>query len=101
MRQSTIRLFLIMATISIVGITAMQLFWVKRAFDLKETQFNHNVNLALKQVAQAILTFNNHKIPAANTVKQLSEDYFVVMVNDKIDANLLETLLRQEFTKRN
>jgi two-component system, OmpR family, phosphate regulon sensor histidine kinase PhoR len=101
MKQRTIRLFLILATVSIIGITATQLFWVKKAFDLKETQFNHNVNLALRNVAQAILTFNNHKIPAANTVKQLSSDYFVVMVNDVIDANLLETLLRREFGKRN
>src|SRR5688572_18877238 len=38
--------------------------------------------------------------PAANPVKQVSTNYFIVMVNGDVDASLLEFLLRSEFEKR-
>ena len=36
-----------------------------------------------------------------NPVKQVSTNYFIVMVNGEVDASLLEFLLRSEFEKRN
>lgn len=91
----------ILAVISIVGISITQYFWVKKAFDLHEKEFNHNVNIALKIVAEDLLKYNNTTTPRVNPVNQLSENYFAVMVNDVIDANLLEDLLKSELEKRN
>jgi len=91
----------VLATLSIVGITITQVYWVKRAFDLKEDEFERNVNTALLNVAQQIYSFNDHgPAPSHNPVKQLSTNYFVVMVNSQIDASLLEYMLRTEFDKR-
>lgn len=90
-----------LATLSIVGITITQVYWVKRAFDLKEDEFERNVNTALLNVAQQIYSFADHgPAPTHNPVKQLSTNYFVVMVNSQVDANLLEFMLRTEFDKR-
>lgn len=101
MKSSTIRFIVVLATLSIVGITITQVYWVKRAFDLKEDEFTRNVNTALLNVAQQIYSFNNHgPAPAHNPVKQLSTNYFIVMVNSQIDASLLEYMLRTEFDKR-
>lgn len=101
MKSSTIRLIVVLATLCIVGITITQVYWVKRAFDLKEAEFERQVNTALINVAQQIFSFSNTPAPANNPVKQLSTNYFVVMVNSEIDASLLEFLLRTEFEKRN
>lgn len=101
MKNSTIRLIVVLATLCIVGITITQVYWVKRAFDLKEAEFERQVNTALINVAQQIFSLSNTPSPSNNPVKQLSTNYFVVSVNNQIDASLLEFLLRTEFEKRN
>jgi two-component system phosphate regulon sensor histidine kinase PhoR len=100
-KGSTIRLVVILATLSIVGITFTQIYWVKRAFNLKEAEFDRSVNAALYNVAHQIFEIRNTPSPANNPVKQLSTNYFVVVVNSEIDASLLEFLLRTEFERRN
>lgn len=101
MKTSTIRFVVILAALSIVGITITQVYWVRRAFDLKEAEFERTVNTALYNVAQQIFEINKTVSPHANPVKQLSTNYFVVSVNSDIEAGLLEVLLRNEFDKRN
>lgn len=101
MKSSTIRFIVVLATISILGISVTQIYWVKRAFGLKEAEFDRQVNTALFNVASQIFSLNNTPSPANNPVKQISTNYYVVMVNSDIDANLLEFLLRSEFEKRN
>lgn len=101
MKSSTIRFIVVLATISILGISITQIYWVKRAFGLKEAEFDRQVNTALFNVASQIFSLNNTPSPANNPVKQVSTNYYVVMVNSDIDANLLEFLLRSEFEKRN
>ena len=89
-KSSSIRLIVILATLCIVGITFTQIYWVRRAFDLKEGEFNRTVNAALYNVAQQIYEINKTPSPANNPIRQLSTNYFVVMVNSEIDASLLE-----------
>lgn len=101
MKSSTIRLIVVLATISILGISVTQVYWVKRAFGLKEAEFDRQVNTALINVATQIFSLNNTPSPANNPVKQISTNYYVVMVNSEIDASLLEFLLRSEFERRN
>src|SRR5688572_23377078 len=101
MTSSSIRFFVILGTLCIVGITITQLYWVRRAFDLKEAEFERTVSAALFTVANQIFDINNTPSPAMNPVKQVSTNYFIVMVNGEVDAPLLEFLLRSEFEKRN
>jgi two-component system, OmpR family, phosphate regulon sensor histidine kinase PhoR len=91
----------ILGTLCIVGIAITQLYWVRRAFDMKEDEFERTVSAALINVANQIYTLNNTPSPAVNPVEQLSTNYFVVQVNGDVDASLLEFLLRSEFEKRN
>lgn len=100
-KNSTIRLVVLLAALCIVGITITQLYWVRRAFDLKEAEFERTVSAALYNVAQQIFEINKTPSPAVNPVKQVSTNYFIVMVNNEIDAGLLEYLIRIEFEKRN
>ncbi|HEX8532087.1 MAG TPA: HAMP domain-containing sensor histidine kinase [Cytophagales bacterium] len=101
MKRSTIRLVVVLATLSIIGITVTQLFWVKRAFDFRENEFDQNVTDALTQVARSILKYNNHPAWSLDhPVQRVSNSYYAVMVNDVIPTGLLEPLLKNELEKR-
>lgn len=99
MTRSTIRLIIALATFSIVGIMVTQVYWVRRAFDMKEKQFHQTIHVALREVAQKIAVINQHTVKPVS-ITQLSSDYFVVNVNDVIDANVLEHLLKEAFAQR-
>ncbi|GIL22727.1 MAG: two-component sensor histidine kinase [Bacteroidota bacterium] len=96
----TLRIVIVLATISIVGIAATQLYWVRKAYDLKKNQFNQDVTAALTNVANKILEINKTPVPANSLVNQVTTNYFTVLVNGPIDNNLLEFLLVTELEKR-
>lgn len=100
MKRQTLRYVLILAAFSIAGVISIQIYWFSRAFDLRETQFNQSVTIALRNVSDQMHTYSNRPIPRVNPVEQLSSNYYVVMLNNVIDAGLLETLLINEFSKR-
>ncbi len=86
---------------SIGGIIFTQVYWVRKAFDIRENQFNRDVTSALGNVARKIFEINKTPSSANNPVTQISTNYFIVLVNGPIDASVLEFLLISEFEKRN
>lgn len=101
MTRNTIRLVALLGTISIIGIMVIQIYWVQKALDINQKQFNQTINIALKNVADNIATFNHSIPPAENPVNQLSSNYYVVNVNTVIDASVLEHYLREAFVNVN
>ncbi|MEJ0055487.1 MAG: HAMP domain-containing sensor histidine kinase [Bacteroidota bacterium] len=101
MSRTTLRIVIVLAALSIAGITFTQIYWVRKAFDIRENQFYRDVNASLSNVAQKIFEINNTPSPANNPIKQLSTNYFVILVNGPIDSGVLEYLLVTEFEKRN
>lgn len=90
-----------LAALSIAGITITQIYWVRKAFDLKQADFDRQVNTALLSVAQQFFIINNAPAPVNNPVVQISTNYYAVMLNSDINPNVLEFLLQTEFEKRN
>ncbi|MDN4166161.1 HAMP domain-containing sensor histidine kinase [Cytophagales bacterium LB-30] len=101
MSRYSIRIIIVLGVLAIGGIIPIQVYWVTRAFDLREKQFNQNVQVALKRVAEEIRSFNNTQAPVHDPVSQLSSSYFVVNVQDVINTQLLEYYLKREFEKVN
>jgi len=101
MNRNTIRLVVILATASILGITITQFYWMKRVFDIKEREFNLSVNNALKMVSERLCDCEEENLPSRNPVDQISSTYFVVSVNENIDPAYLDYYLRDELSKRN
>jgi two-component system phosphate regulon sensor histidine kinase PhoR len=99
--RTTLRIVIILAAFSIAGITFTQIYWVRKAFNLRENQFNRDITTSLNNVAQKIFEINKTPAPTSNIITQVSTNYFVVLVNGPIDAGVLEFLLRTEFQKRN
>lgn len=101
MKTSTLRIVVILAALSIVGITITQVYWVRKAFRLQQGDFDRQVNTALVSVAQQFFKMAETPSPANNPVVQISDNYYAVMLNSDINPNLLEFLLQTEFEKRN
>jgi len=107
MKRNSIGFVIIMATISVVGILLIQFFFLKNSYDLNEKQFHQLTTSALRSVASQINEYNAklyHKVAKLNDggqVEQISNNYYVVNVNNVIDPNLLEHFLKTEFKRRN
>jgi len=101
MNTKTIRIIILFAVVSLVGMIATQIFWVKNAYNLEEKQFNDRVHLALTNVTRELLKINKDESVLMNPVKQVSSNYFTTIINDTVHPYLLETLLKKHFTNRN
>ncbi|MDQ3071904.1 MAG: HAMP domain-containing histidine kinase [Bacteroidota bacterium] len=101
MKRNTFRLVVLLGTFSIIGIIIIQIYWVRRSFDIKDKEFNQTISIALKNVASQLAAFNKAELPSGHPVNQLSSAYFVVNVNTTIDANILEHYLKSEFARHN
>jgi two-component system, OmpR family, phosphate regulon sensor histidine kinase PhoR len=100
LNRNTIRLLILLGTLSITGILAVQAYWVKSAFDLKEQQFRQSVMISLRNVANRISTL--YKLSKFdNPVSQLSSDYYAVNLRIPLEADVLEHYLKEEFKKQN
>ncbi|MFN3783006.1 MAG: sensor histidine kinase [Spirosomataceae bacterium] len=98
MSRKSIQYFLILGVFSLIGIISVQIYWVKKAFDLEEKQFRQTVMIALRNVANQIAT--SHKLAVIeNPVSQLSSNYYVVNIRIPLDEKLLAYLLQEEFSK--
>ncbi|MFU8843439.1 MAG: sensor histidine kinase [Bacteroidales bacterium] len=101
MKSNHIRIAVLLGMISIVGITVFQYFWVNQSFGLAERQFNQTVEIALYNVAKKMAEFNGRELPNENPVRQSSSNYFIVDINDVIDASILDHFLKTEFEYSN
>lgn len=101
MSRLTLRMVIILAGISITGITITQIYWVRKAFDIRENQFNRDVETALRQVANRLAEANGISPPANDPVTQLTTNYFVADVSGPVSASMLEILLIAEFERQN
>jgi two-component system phosphate regulon sensor histidine kinase PhoR len=100
MKNATIRLIFVLALLSAAGIIATQVYWVKRAYDLEEKEFNLKVNTGLRNVALKIWEMKKVQPLVYNVVDQVTPDYFIVQINDHMDAYVLEHFLKVEFERR-
>ena len=101
MKRNTIRLTIILGIISIIGIIVIQIYLLKKEFNLRERHLNQSIQIALRNVAEILSEYNNTTLPYENIVYQYSSNYYLVNVNDIIDAELLEHYLIRELKKLN
>ena len=92
---------MMLGSVSIIGIILFQLYWVNQTYSLSEQQFNQRVQIALYNVSEKMLAFNGHEPANENPVRQISSNYFIVDINDIIDASILDHYLKTEFEYQN
>ncbi len=99
MSRKTIRIVLILGWISIIGILATQVIWVHKTFTNQDKEFNDRAYIALNNVTEEILALNKDSALIYNPVTQVSNNSYVVQMNDTLHPYLLESLLAAEFRR--
>ncbi|WP_028666696.1 sensor histidine kinase [Runella zeae] len=98
MSRTTIRLLVILSTLSIIGVIVTQIYWVRKALAMRERQFNQQVHVSLQEVAEQLAQLNAVMLHN-NPVEQLSSNYFLVNTNSMVDPGILEHYLKASFLK--
>lgn len=100
MKFTNVRIVVFIGLIAFIGIIAIQVYWLRQAFDLEEKKFSQNIQVSLLEVANEIDTYYGYQAPLINPVKKVSEDYYVVNIHNDFEAKLLELYLINIFEKR-
>lgn len=85
----------VFGTLAILSIIAAQTWWVTNIWDLKEEEFHEKVNIALLNVAGEFEKLGRN-LPEYDLINQVSPNFYIVNVNDNINASNLEYFLRSE-----
>lgn len=95
MNNNIIIRVVILGAFSILGIIAVQWYWVMNTWDMKEQEFHDKVNIALLKVADTFKKLGK-PLPTYDLIDRVSSNYYVVNVNDVINAYNLEYILQTE-----
>jgi two-component system phosphate regulon sensor histidine kinase PhoR len=79
----------------------VQLLWTRQAFNLEEKKFSQKAHIALLEVAKKLYEGTNHELPSENPIEKISNDYYIVNVNNDFEPEILEYYLKSEFEKIN
>ncbi len=95
MKNSTIIRVVLVGALAIISIIGVQTWWVMKTWDVKANEFHERVVVALLNVAKEFEKLGN-QLPAYDLITQVTSNYYVVNINDVINANNLEFFLRRE-----
>jgi two-component system phosphate regulon sensor histidine kinase PhoR len=98
--RQTIRAVILFGVIAICGIIGIQIYWMKKAFDIQDQQFRQGVMVGLRNVANNISKADSFPI-IKNPVEQVSSDYYVVNLRMPLEPWILEHYLIEEFKSKN
>ncbi|UCG28102.1 MAG: HAMP domain-containing histidine kinase [Bacteroidales bacterium] len=101
MSGRAIRVIIILGVISIIGIISIQIYFIQKSFDIKDKQLDQSIHIILRNVAEAICSYNNTILPYENPVFRQTSDYYIVDINSVINAEVLEHSLTTELQRRN
>ncbi len=97
MGENLIKRVLILGMTAIIGIIAVQSYWLTKSWDIRDNDFDRSVHIALRNAAQLVANANKSVLPKYNLIQRKSSNVYVVNVNTKIrDFRKLEAYLLQE-----
>lgn len=92
MNKKSIRLIIAFATFSMIGLICTQMFWVKNAFKLSETQYDNRVTIALQGALDDYVRSkektNNDPYQGCFAASEITDSLFINLVPDEIDSLL-------------
>lgn len=99
MSNRTIRIIIITAALSLLGLVWLQIYWVRQAYRFSNDQFDSRVSLALMSVANQVNRFNKDSTAVREPVTQVATNYFMVQINGVVSPDHLQNLLLIEFNR--
>jgi two-component system phosphate regulon sensor histidine kinase PhoR len=101
MKLNKLNSSIVIGLIAIIGILVAQLLWTKEAFTIEEKKFSQKTHIALLDVAKKLYQGTNHELPGKNPVQKISNDYYIVNIDNDFEPEILEFYLISEFKKMN
>ena len=77
----------------------MQLILLNQAFLFEKKEMENKIHFALQDVVKKIYDDNNSSLPITNQIQKVSDNYYIVNVNDVFENNILEHYLKTELNK--
>jgi two-component system, OmpR family, phosphate regulon sensor histidine kinase PhoR len=99
LKFNKLNIIVFIGLIAIVGVLIMQLLMLNRAYAFEKKELGEKIHFALQDVVNRIYRDNENELPNTSPIKKVSEDYYVVNVDDVFEAEILEYYLNSEFQK--
>lgn len=100
MKKRVITRIVILGSLLVLSMLAFQFYWVYQNWNIENQRFKQTVTQALFKVTSAVAEHEKISLPDHNLIRAVSNTYFVVNINNVIDAGVLERFLIQEFQAR-
>jgi two-component system phosphate regulon sensor histidine kinase PhoR len=97
MEIKKLNIIITLGFVAIIGILIAQLLWTRQAYNLEDKKFNQTVNIALLEVAEKMS--GGKTSFTESPVQNISNDYYVVNINNEFHPAILEHYLKTEFTR--
>jgi two-component system, OmpR family, phosphate regulon sensor histidine kinase PhoR len=85
--------------LSIIGVIVLQLLTLQKAYKYERNEINNKIDLVLTDVVKSIYKDNKSRLDVINQINKVTEDYYIVNVNDAFDHTILQYYLKNEFEK--
>jgi two-component system phosphate regulon sensor histidine kinase PhoR len=95
MRKKAIMIIIILASASLIGIVLTQLFWVGKAFELKEEHFDNSIRISMKSVLNRLIEHKNDST-FKEELEKLKCRKLKLDVTDIVPPELLDSLIEEE-----
>jgi two-component system phosphate regulon sensor histidine kinase PhoR len=92
---------MLVAFLGAIGIIITQTYWVRKAYQLQEKEFELKTNLALRNVASNIAELKHIQLPIYSPVEQVSPDFYIVQINVQVEKEVLAHFMQASFTRQN
>lgn len=99
MKINKLNSIILLGLIAIISILVAQLLWTKEAFTLEQKKLSQKANIALFEVARKLYNGKDHEPSCQNPVRKISNDYYIVNIENAFEPDILEFYLRSEFKK--
>jgi len=97
-KQKTITITIIITSLALLGVIVTQLFWVNNAVQLKNEQFNKNVNLGLNKIVNQLLTLQNDSILLERFKLDNSDEVTNhIKFLHAVQPQLIDSIIKSEF----
>lgn len=99
MRSNTITHVVILGVLAIIGILGLQGYWIYQSWNQESKEFHERATIALIDVAEKIAKYNDGNLPSTDLIVRESPNYYIVNIDDVIDAGVLEHYLQSTLTQ--
>lgn len=97
MKRKTLNVIIISGILSILLLFIVQFFWAKNLINLESKQFNHKVKIGLLNAGYKLKLISHSTIDKVHLVKKISDNSYVVEVQDIVNPITIDSLLQIEF----